>query len=249
MPSYEDDLLNSSDPSQTNGRFREALAKLRARRNDGAEKNDNRSDRRVAKSVYRSAMNKMHPGYLSQVRASWIFTALNLGLSVSLLGVKVHEYKTEKVIIDDMATDNLVICLVLMLISLLTGLSLGLDLGRRNVNDEGIIREASDLIVKFNEKFPSSPMIADTKQIERLLDVLPSVIQHIEPKDRKKLEDLARNKGAIPDESYFQKVAEIMSTHLEKDSEDLNMLVNAYKGIITLDASKKYWSNGFEPVR
>ncbi|MBO4672029.1 MAG: hypothetical protein J5608_00030, partial [Alphaproteobacteria bacterium] len=183
-------------------------------------------------------------------RATFILLGVSWGINFGLLGAELWEKQSRRTLSDDVFKEWAVKTGLLLTSMFLAGLVIGLVFEAKEfVRDEDIIKEAADLIVKLNEQFPSLPMVADTKQIQRVLDVLPGVIQHINLKDRAKLESLARKKGEIPDDSYFQQVAEIVSKHLGQNKEDLDTLVNAYKGVITLDASRKYWSNGFEPVR
>lgn len=237
--------------------FTDALDWLRKRKNGATEKPDNRSDEKVAASVYESAMNKLHPGFLAKKRAANILMGVSMGLNLALTGyiIKTHvvDHKEEEQSFADMLGERFAIGMVIALASLLAGLSIGLDNGRSKseIHEAEIIQEASNLIVELKRKFPNMPMAATTEQIQRLWDVLPDVIRHINPKDRAKLESLARKKDRIPDETYFQQVSEIVSRHLGENSADLETVLNAYRGIITLNAAKQYWARGksFEPVR
>lgn len=231
--------------------FTDALARLRKRKDGSPDKPDNRSDKKVAASVYKSAMDNLHPGYLAKKRAANILLKLGLGLSFGAAVYSVVSATTGKVIVDDMRKDMVMKMHAVFLALVLCALGSGLFFGVGEVSDEDVIKEASNLIVELKRKFPNMPMAATTEQIQRLWDVLPDVIRHINPKDRAKLESLARKKDRIPDETYFQQVSEIVSRHLGENSADLETVLNAYRGIITLNAAKQYWARGksFEPVR
>ncbi len=112
---------------------------------------------------------------------------------------------------------------------------------RSNVKAERQLEESVDLMLDMREKYPEIPVDVDVKKMKRLLTVLPIIKEHLKESDRDVLDSLLRaDKKLLQDDKWRDMATNIMSEHLKKHPKDLDLLMNAYRGVMTWDMAYQY---------
>jgi hypothetical protein len=103
------------------------------------------------------------------------------------------------------------------------------------------VEESVALMLDMREKFPEIPADIDINKIKRLQRVLPEIINHLSPSDKAVLDGLMKNSNKVLENETWRNMAVgIMSSHLKKYPKDLDVLINAYRGVMTWDTAQKY---------
>lgn len=101
------------------------------------------------------------------------------------------------------------------------------------------LQDSIDMIIRLREQFPEIPEDIDVERLKRLADVLPIIISHMSKEDKRTLRLLSdiNEKEVMENTDWIETAASIITKHLENknNSEDLERVINAYRGIITLD--------------
>jgi len=99
------------------------------------------------------------------------------------------------------------------------------------------IQKAIDLIVQIKQDYPEIPAQIDVDAIKRLADVLPIVIKNMSEQDKATLDTLcAGDKKVLDDKGWYAKASKVFEKHFINNPQDLELVIDAYKGIAILNA-------------
>lgn len=102
------------------------------------------------------------------------------------------------------------------------------------------LEESIELMLSMREVYPNVPADLDVKKVKRLLAVLPEILLHLSPSDKAVLDGFMQgDKKLLEDEKWRNVVAGIMAEHLKKHPEDLELVIDAYRGVVHFEYVQK----------
>lgn len=97
-------------------------------------------------------------------------------------------------------------------------------------------------MLEIREQFPEIPASFNINKLRRLEAVLPTILANLPPSDRAVLDTLLKDdaKRLLINDDLRGLITKMFENHLKTHPEDLEMIISAYKGVMTWNMAQQY---------